>query len=63
MAEKQLKVQLAFLDPQYKATKGTSDNYYYLGDSPPNHDQNSEQIKEFCHKIARVLKDGGWLAL
>ena len=63
MKEKKEKATLAFLDPQYKSTKSTTDRYCYLGDEPPHHDQNSEQIKEFCHKIARVLKDGGWLAL
>lgn len=57
------KAQLAFLDPQYKGTKGTSDNYYYLGDSPPNHDQDSKQIRTFCHKIAKALKAGRYLCL
>ena len=56
-------VQLAFFDPQYKETKGTTDRYYYLGDEPPNYNQDEQQIKDFCHKIGRVLKLGGFLML
>jgi DNA modification methylase len=56
-------VQLVIFDPQYRSAKETTDRNYHFGGAPPNSEQDDRQIKEFCYRIFRVLKQGGYLLL